>query len=66
MCPGCDIALGMQDAAAAQHPLATLVEDAARTPLVPGFEPNSRMMTGRSTPRARRFIRSAYPAPSGV
>ncbi len=39
MCPGCDIALGMQDAAAAQHPLATLVEDAARTPLVPGFEP---------------------------
>ena len=39
MCPGCDIALGMQDAAAAQHPLAALVEDAARTPLVPHFEP---------------------------
>jgi len=39
MCPGCDIALGMQDAATTQHPLATLVQDAARTPLAPGFEP---------------------------
>ena len=41
MCPSGDIALGMQDQATqhGQHPLAALVDDAARTPLVPHFEP---------------------------
>lgn len=42
MCPGSDIALGAQDLASSrqgEHPLAALVEDAARTPLAPGFEP---------------------------
>ena len=41
MCPGSDIVLGVRDPATQQgrHPLAALVDDAARTPLVPHFEP---------------------------
>ena len=43
MSPGGDTALGMQDLASSpqgeRHPLAALAEDAARTPLAPGFEP---------------------------
>jgi hypothetical protein len=43
MFPGCDIALAMLETAApqpGQHSLATLVDDAARTPLIPGGEPD--------------------------
>jgi len=43
VCPGCDIALTMLEAASpqpGQHSLAALVDDAARTPLLPGAEPD--------------------------
>ena len=43
MCPGCDIALAMLEAAPQQpgrHSLAALVDDTARTSLMPGAEPD--------------------------
>jgi cytochrome c oxidase accessory protein FixG len=42
MCPGCDLALAMNElvSPAGQHPLAALADRAARTPLHTGFEPD--------------------------
>ena len=43
MCPGCDIAMAMLEAAPSQpapHSLTALAEEAARTPLIAGGEPD--------------------------
>ena len=43
MCPGCDIAMAMVETAPnqpASHSLTALAEEAARTSLIAGYEPN--------------------------
>ncbi len=41
MCPGCDVALAILEGGAqpGRRPLSALADDAARTPLISGYEP---------------------------